>query len=142
MKRYYLAGKMSGLPHFNFPAFHAASAVLRAAGYDIVSPAELDSDAVKAVAETSTDGALDESGKVAGETWGEILARDVRVIADTVDGIVFLDHWWESRGARLEAFVALLTGKTQFGLYVPHMQPPVAWMSADLVRSIIRGNMP
>ncbi len=142
MTKLYLAGKMTGVPQFNFPAFHKAAAILRAADYDIVSPAEMDSDAVKAVAAVSTDGALDATGKVAGETWGQILARDVQVIADTVDGIVFLPDWWESRGARLEAFVALLTSKKQFGLYCEHLTPPIAWMSVDLVRSILRGNMP
>lgn len=40
--RAYLAGPMSNIPQFNFPAFDDAAADLRARGWDIVSPAELD----------------------------------------------------------------------------------------------------
>ena len=37
----YLSGPMSGLPDNNYPAFHAAAAQLRAAGYTVINPAEL-----------------------------------------------------------------------------------------------------
>lgn len=110
MKPLYLAGPMTGIPQFNFPLFERVAAELRAAGYEIVSPAELDSPAVRAAALASPDGVLHE-GKVAGETWGEILARDVRVIADEAGGVIVLPGWHKSRGARLEVFVALLCSK-------------------------------
>jgi hypothetical protein len=100
---------MSGYPQFNFPAFLAAAHDLRNEGWDIVSPAEMDSEAVQQEALASDDGVL-VGGKIAGETWGEILSRDVRVVADDVKGIVFLPNWEKSRGARLEAFVGLLCG--------------------------------
>src|ERR1700676_639197 len=134
---------MTGIPKFNFPAFTDAARTLRAEGFDIISPAEMDSDAVKAAAATSADGSLDANGKIAGETWGEMLARDVRVIADQADGIVFLPDWHKSRGARLEAFVALLSGKKTFGYFVAgaygaSFRP----ILADVVRTIIKENMP
>lgn len=136
--RLYLAGKMSGVPQYNFPAFIEAAKRLREQGYEIVSPQEMDTElGIAPDALASPDGKTKLS-----MTWGDLLSRDVKVIADTVDGIVFLPDWWESRGARLEAFVALLTGKKQFGLYCEHLTPPIAWMSVDLVRSILRGNMP
>ena len=140
--KFYLAGPMTGLPHFNFPAFTAAASDLRAHGYDIVSPAEMDSPAVKAAAHDSVDGALTD-GKVAGETWGDMLARDVKVIADTCDGVIMLPDWQKSRGARLELFVALLSNKTYFGYYVAGTGGnPVRWVAASVVRQIIRENMP
>lgn len=139
----YLAGPMTGLPQFNFPAFHAAAAVLRSQGVEIVSPAELDSDAIKGEAIKSTDGKLSAEGTIGGETWGEILARDVIVISDTVEGIVFLPDWHKSRGARLEAFVALLTGKKHFFYYVAGATgAEVREVDRSVVQQIIRENMP
>jgi hypothetical protein len=142
MTRYYIAGPMTGIPQFNFPLFHAAAAALRAAGHEIVSPAEQDSPAVQVAAMASTDGALDADGKVAGETWGDILAKDVKLVADGIDGIIFLPDWHLSRGARLEAFVALLSGKHQFGYYVSGCADPIRWTSTESVRQIIRECMP
>ena len=44
--------------------------------------------------------------------------RDVKLVADHVQGVVFLPGWHKSRGARLEAFVALLCGHA-FAEYCP-----------------------
>lgn len=38
--RLYLAGPMTGLPDYNFPAFHAAAAQWRALGWEVENPAE------------------------------------------------------------------------------------------------------
>ncbi|MGB3485339.1 MAG: DUF4406 domain-containing protein [Mycobacterium sp.] len=38
----YVAGPMRGIPEFNFPAFHAAAAKLRADGHHVFNPAERD----------------------------------------------------------------------------------------------------
>lgn len=37
--RVYVAGPMSGLPEFNYPAFHAEATRLRALGYHVENPA-------------------------------------------------------------------------------------------------------
>jgi hypothetical protein len=37
----YVAGPMTGLPEHNFPAFHAAAAMLRAQGFLVYNPAEM-----------------------------------------------------------------------------------------------------
>lgn len=104
--RLYLAGPMSGIPQFNFPAFFAATKRLRDLGYDIVSPAELDEEHIRTQALSSSDGAPDKVDR----SWGDFLSRDVKIVADAVKGIVFLPGWEKSRGARLEAFVGLLCG--------------------------------
>jgi hypothetical protein len=108
-KPLYIAGPMTGIPQFNFPAFHEAAARLRSAGYAILSPAELDDPATAAAAMASPDGAPG-SGCTNGETWGDFLARDVKMVADESCGVVLLSGWERSRGARLETFVALLCG--------------------------------
>lgn len=137
---YYLCGPMSGLPQFNVPLFNEVSARLRNIGFTIVSPAELDSPEMRAAALLSPDGKMGADGKLAGETWGDVLARDVRLIEQTIDGIIVLPNWYKSRGARLEVFVGLLTGK-RFATYDPFTE----WLApfpVDDVRADLRDNMP
>ena len=111
MSTLYLAGPMSGVNQLNFPLFFKAAEVLREQGYDIISPAEMDDESIVASALKST-------GSYTGDgTWGDLLSRDVKIIADKVKGIVFLPGWNKSRGARLEAYVALICGHTEFHLY-------------------------
>lgn len=100
--RVYVSGPMSGIPHFNFHAFDEAAATLRTRGFDVVSPAELDDPKDRAKALASPDG-LSYDGK----SWGDFLARDVRVLADDgIEAVCVLPGWENSRGARLETFVA------------------------------------
>ena len=129
----YLAGPMTGIPKFNFPAFEAAAQSLRAQGYEIISPHEQDSPAVQAAAWASTDGKLDNHEAGAGETWGQILARDVQIIADRVEGIAFLPNWHKSRGARLEAFVGLLCNRRFFEYAAGMQEHDAAWIKERLL---------
>lgn len=109
--RVYVAGPMTGLPQFNYPAFIAAAEELRRKGYDVVSPAELDDPADKAAALASPDGAMLQYSQGTGKSWGDFLARDVKLLADDgIEAIVVLDGWEQSRGARLETFVGHLCG--------------------------------
>jgi hypothetical protein len=41
-KRIYVAGPMRGKPEFNFPAFREAAARLRNAGWDVITPVDLE----------------------------------------------------------------------------------------------------
>jgi hypothetical protein len=107
-KRIYLAGPMTGIPAFNFPAFDAAAKDLRGKGWNVVSPAELDDPVIRREALKSKTGHEPNSR---GETWGDFLARDVKLIADDgIEGIITLDGWRKSKGARLETFIGRLLG--------------------------------
>jgi hypothetical protein len=103
--KYYLAGPMSNRPQFNFPMFYRVAKSLREQGYDVVSPAELDDIEDKGAAMKSKDG----NPAGAKRSWGDFLARDVKLLADGgITGIIFLPGWEESSGAKLEATVGLL----------------------------------
>lgn len=140
--RLYLAGPMSGIEQFNFPAFREAAESLRAAGVDIVSPVEMDdNDGIGDEALASEDG---DASKLS-MTWAQLLARDVMILGDeteaAVDGIVFLPGWIASRGARLEAFTALLSRKYYFFDYVASTRSMMQIHVNDL-RQMLRENMP
>lgn len=95
MRRAYLSGAMSGLPDHNFPAFHAEAAKLRAAGWDVVNPAELNPDTTM--------------------TWEECLRVDIRELC-SCDAIALMPGWERSKGANLELHVA-----HRLGLEVIHL---------------------
>jgi hypothetical protein len=110
--KYYLAGPMSGVPQHNLPLFYKVAKELRDKGYKIISPAELDDDEVVKAALNDLNGDIHvgNGSKIAGYTWGDFLARDVKVVADMCDGIILLPNWEKSKGARLECFVAVSCG--------------------------------
>ncbi|SEI42098.1 protein of unknown function [Paraburkholderia diazotrophica] len=87
--RLYVAGPMTGFPQLNFPAFHAETARLRAMGYEIVNPAEINVD------------------PSAG--WLECMRADIKQLVDC-DGIALLEGWAKSRGASIEQYLARALG--------------------------------
>ena len=152
--RVYLAGPMTGLPQFNYPAFMSVAAKLRGAGFEVVSPAEMDDPATQAAALASLDGAPG-TGSANGESWGDFLARDVKLLADDgIEAVIALPGWEKSKGARLETFVASLCGLPvhqirEFASGRPLMLYPVsplmlarAWAGHDDLhfRSPLRGS--
>ncbi len=117
-RAWYLAGPMSGIPQFNYPRFFKAAEELRNVhGLRIISPAEQDSDEKLEQILASPDGDLSAITVDVG-TWADFLAHDVKLIADQVTGIIFIDGWERSRGARLEAFIGILC-KRDFARWVP-----------------------
>lgn len=105
VRRVYLGGPMTGIPQFNFPAFDAAAKELRAAGFEVVSPAELDDPETRKQALGSDDGAI-ERMEEAGHTWESFLARDILLLArPELHAGIFLPGWTRSRGANFEAAI-------------------------------------
>jgi hypothetical protein len=136
LMRVYLANKMSGVPQFNYPWFHEAAEFLRRVyGHDVQSPAELDSDEFKAAALSSVDGSMETFP--ATETWGDILAKDVKLIADGgIEAVIVGPQWQESRGAKLEAFVAYQLGLPVLRypdlVPIPRITLASAWIGAPV----------
>lgn len=81
----YLAGPMTGIKDLNFPLFHSEADRLRALGYGVVNPAEINADP-KA-------------------NWHECMRADIAQLV-TCQAIALLPGWQDSRGARLEHHIA------------------------------------
>jgi hypothetical protein len=128
---------MSNFPQFNFPAFDEAAAILRGQGMEIINPAEQDSEAIRVASLESKDGKLID-GKIGGETWGDILARDIKIVADEVDGIIVLSDWLYSKGAKLEVACALITGKP---IYEYHTGTGITQLDREWVKSALFANL-
>ena len=93
----YIAGSMSQLPEFNYPAFMDAERQLVAAGYEVENPAR--------------------PGQVDGWTWQDYMKRGIRQMLDC-EGVALLPGWDRSRGARLEHQIA-----TALGMHVSTILP-------------------
>lgn len=87
--RVYLAGPMTGIVDYNFPAFNAEAERLRAQGSHVENPAD--------------------HGVVEGAAWADYLHYDIGRLA-TCECIHLLPGWTRSRGAKLEVSIAQALG--------------------------------
>lgn len=103
----YLAGPMTGIEHFNFPAFDAAAKHLRDAGHTVFNPADNDR-------ENGFDGKSAAGDPVEAAAKGfdlrTALKQDLSWICDHAEGIALLPGWEESRGARAEVALGRALG--------------------------------
>lgn len=100
--RVYISGPMTGYPDFNFPAFFAAEARLRALGLEPVNPARLNPGPHPAVNATPA----------AHKAYHQqCLRADVRALCDC-ELLVLLPGWELSEGAQLELHIAHRLGIT------------------------------
>lgn len=87
--RLYIAGPMTGLPDFNYPAFFEAEKRLQAVGYEVENPARNEPEGTA--------------------SWLAFMRLSLRQIS-TVDGIALLPGWIGSKGARIEHKLAVGLG--------------------------------
>ena len=86
--RIYVSGRMTGLPDLNFPAFNAEAARLRALGYEVVNPAEMNPSE---------------------PCWKACMRKDIAALMQC-DWIAMLPDWQLSRGATEEYRLSELVG--------------------------------
>lgn len=110
MKSVYIAGPMSGIPEWNYPAFFAAAAKLRADGWHVYSPAEndIEEDMVDDEAKTTGDTAQAIANGVF--DYRKAYMWDIDKVVNS-DGIYLLPGWEQSPGARGEHAVAVFCKK-------------------------------
>ncbi len=96
----YVSGPMTGYDGHNFDAFDSTERVLERMGYSVFSPAQ--------------DGDLDSDGEGT-KTREAFMRRDIDWVLQA-DGVVVLDGWEMSRGARIEVAVAREIGLPIFRL--------------------------
>lgn len=91
---------MSGYPDHNFPLFDEVTAELRSNGFEVISPAEL----------TRASGLGGNSdGTITAERYAICMRQDIEALL-SVEGIVCLEGWRKSKGARFEVHLAQLLG--------------------------------
>jgi hypothetical protein len=83
----YIAGPMTGLPDFNYPAFSDAAKRLREAGFEVFSPAE--------------------NGLSPAAPWNEHMRVDLAHLVSHCYAVATLPDWIKSRGAGLEVGTAI-----------------------------------
>lgn len=86
----YLAGPMSGIEHYNIPAFIETAEAIRGQGHIVFCPTELGTRDLR--------------------TWEAYVARDTEKLV-ACDAVAVLPGWEESRGALLEVFAARVYDK-------------------------------
>lgn len=97
-KRGYLSGPMTGIAEDNRPAFRSGARALRAMGFEVVSPDE-----------------LDQIVPAAGHTWAEYLSRDIPFVV-SCGFAALLPGWNKSKGALLEVAVMAALGRPVYEL--------------------------
>lgn len=83
----YLSGKMSGLVDDGKAAFDYEAARLRSLGFEVWNPAEQEKQ----------------------PSWEHYMRVDIAALCQC-DGVAVLNNWQDSRGARLEVFIATELG--------------------------------
>lgn len=110
--RIYIAGPMTGLPEFNYPAFNAEARVWRVRGFEVENPAE---------------------GPDL-PSWAAYMRRALRQLL-TCDAICLLPGWTHSKGATVEWLLSCV-----LGLQMVYHEPP-SRLQQRLMRVVV-GWMP
>lgn len=84
----YISGPMTGIPQLNFPAFYAAEERLKAAGWEVVNPARINTP---------------------GTPYDACMIIDLKALLSCA-AIYVMEGWCNSDGATVELSVAIVCG--------------------------------
>jgi hypothetical protein len=107
MAKIYLAGQMTGIPDFNYPAFHEAARRLRALGHEVLNPAENPAPSCG--------------------TWQGYMRLALAQLVQC-EAIALLPGWTESRGALIERKLAQILGMDVMSAVCDE----VVWLGLDV----------
>jgi hypothetical protein len=114
----YIAGPMSGIEDWNFPAFFEAEEQLKELGHETLNPATNDG----ASLETAIQNAI--SARDSGATWSSYMRRDLSNLVLS-DSLCLLPGWQSSKGASLEVYVAKALGIPLYILRDGKLEPRI-----------------
>jgi len=106
-KSIYIAGPMSGIPEFNFPAFFRAEKFLRSKGYEVFNPAKKEHEAALIASDSFATGDTDLADASTGFDFKATYLWDIEHVIKA-DGIYMLKGWEKGAGARGEHAVAMV----------------------------------
>lgn len=101
----YIAGPMSGIQDFNYPAFFDAAEAFEDGGWDVFNPAKNDLDQFGSVEVINQLVKEDKDGFLR-----HVLGQDLEFITQEADAIAMLPGWEKSLGARAEHATAVALG--------------------------------
>ena len=102
----YLSGPMTGLPEYNYRAFHAAARKLRSLGHTVINPAELHPHGrMRRLLYRVLHALRLVRGQPSAPTWADYMRADIRALLDC-EAIATLPGWEQSLGAELEVSIA------------------------------------
>jgi hypothetical protein len=105
----YVAGKMTGVPYYNYPLFDHIKGQLEREGHEVTTPADLNRKYEN----------YDPAGLPQDTDWNKwplqanrelILIRDIMAVCKS-DKVVLISGWQTSRGATIEMLCAEWLGK-------------------------------
>lgn len=105
IETFYIAGPMTGIAQFNFPAFDQATHRIRSMGYKAISPAEMDR--ANGFNETKCDG----FEPLTDAQRQQFARNDIDALLK-VEAVVLLPGWEKSTGAQNEVRIAKMLGLT------------------------------
>jgi hypothetical protein len=106
----YIAGPMTGIEQYNYPAFYDAACQLALLGFEPVNPAT--------------------TGVRRGKAYGFYIKAGIELLMQA-SAVACLDNWEESNGAKLEVEVARAMGQVVAPLKFYLEDPSNAWYTVS-----------